>query len=178
MLIIGIDPGTATTGYGVIEIKSKQGRKKEELKFIAYGTIQTAPHQPAELRLKKIYNEVTRLIKKYKPNVLSIEKIFFFKNFKTVIPVSEVRGIILLAAAKKRITIKEFTPLQVKMGISGYGRADKRQVQRMVKKILGLKKIPKPDDAADALAIAVCATRENLKNWTVAGKMAKLPQKK
>jgi len=149
MIICGIDPGTATTGYGVIK-KSKKG-----LTFLACGCIKTFPTESPQERLKQIFNEMNGLIKKYKPDVLVVEKIFFFKNAKTLIPVSQAKGVILLAGAKKKVPIYEFTPLQVKMNIIGYGRAEKSQVQKMVKMLLKLKKIPKPDDAADALGLAI-----------------------
>jgi len=153
MIIIGIDPGTATTGYGVIKKTKKKAKK--QLKCLEYGIIETKPSATAEQRLKKIYREVSRLLRKYQPEVVVVEKIYFFKNSKTVIRVSEARGVILLSAATKKIKTEELTPLQVKMSICGYGRAEKVQIQRMIKSLLDLKEIPKPDDAADALAIAV-----------------------
>ena len=149
MIILGIDPGTATTGFGVIK------ETKEKITFIACGCIKTSPDDLPEIRLNQIFNQINKLIKEYKPNVLAIEKLFFFKNAKTLIPVSQSKGVVLLAAAKKRIPIYEFTPLQVKMNIVGYGRADKKQVQEMVKVLLKLKDIPRPDDAADALGLAI-----------------------
>jgi len=158
MIIIGIDPGTAITGYGVIKVKNKKSKAKDKLKCLEYGVIKTSSSSLIEERLKKIYFELSKLIKKYKPKTLIIERLYFFKNLKTAIPVSQAQGVILLLAAKKKIKIFYFTPLEVKMGISGYGRATKYQVQRMVKEILNLKKIPKPDDAADALALAICYT--------------------
>ena len=159
MIIIGIDPGLATTGYGVI----KKLETKNELECLDYGIIKTDPLSKIEQRLNKIYLETSSLLKKYKPEILIIEKLFFFKNLKTALPVSEAKGVILLAAAKKKIKILQLTPLQVKMSICGYGRADKTQVQRMIKEILKLKEIPKPYDAADALAIAACYTN-SMKN--------------
>ncbi|PIR90140.1 crossover junction endodeoxyribonuclease RuvC [bacterium (Candidatus Gribaldobacteria) CG07_land_8_20_14_0_80_33_18] len=158
MIIIGIDPGTAITGYGVIKVKNQKSKAKDKLKCLEYGVIKTSSSSLIEERLKKIYFELSKLIKKYKPKTLIIERLYFFKNLKTAIPVSQAQGVILLLAAKKKIKIFYFTPLEVKMGISGYGRATKYQVQRMVKEILNLKKIPKPDDAADALALAICYT--------------------
>jgi len=153
MIIAGIDPGTATTGFGVIKTE------KNKLTCLDYEIIQTSKDCEQQERLNILYNQITKLITKYKPDVIAIEKLFFFKNLKTAMPVAEARGVILLACAKKKIPIKEITPLQVKMGICGYGRADKRQVQEMVKIILNLDKIPKPDDAADALGIAICGSR-------------------
>lgn len=152
MIILGIDPGTATTGYGLINFD------KKNIEYLDCGCIITQKETPPEQRLKEIYNQLNKLIKENKPDVLSVEKLFFFKNLKTAIPVSQAKGIILLAAAKKKIPVYEFTPLQVKMNIVGYGRAQKQQVQKMIKVLLKLKEIPRPDDAADALGLAVsCA---------------------
>ena len=150
MIILGIDPGTAIMGYGLIKAK-----KGGELEYLDCGCIRTSKDLKAEDRLKQIYNELTKIIKDFKPKILVVEKLFFFKNAKTAIPVSQARGVILLAGAKKKIPIYEFTPLQVKLNIVGYGRAEKIQVQKMIKKILNLKDIPKPDDAADALGLAI-----------------------
>lgn len=155
MIIAGIDPGTATTGYGVIR------KTKNKLKCLDYGVIETSPSLPPEQRLHGLHLELSKLLQQYKPNILAVEKLFFFKNLKTALPVSEAKGVILLTAAKKKIKVAQLTPLEVKMGICGYGRADKKQVQRMLKVILKLKEIPKPDDAADALAIAVCWAVKN-----------------
>lgn len=151
MIILGIDPGTATTGYGVI----KSGRQKK-LICLDFGCIKTDPSlNPAE-RLKKINQDLNKLIKKYRPQALAIENVFFFKNLKTALPVSQAKGVILLTAAKKKIPILEFTPLQIKMGLAGYGRAEKKQIQKILKVLLNLKQLPQPDDASDALAVAVC----------------------
>lgn len=150
MIIIGIDPGTAATGYGVVK---KTGKK---LECLDYSVITTSPDKKTGQRLNRLFIEVSKLLKKYNPDILAVEKLFFFKNLKTAMPVSEAKGVILLAAAKKKIKVQELTPLEVKMGVCGYGRADKKQVQRMLKEILGLEEIPKPDDAADALGVAVC----------------------
>jgi crossover junction endodeoxyribonuclease RuvC len=152
MVILGIDPGLARVGYGAVE-KNKRG-----IKCLDYGCIKTSPDNSPQNRLNQIFNEINKLIKKYKPNILVVEKLFFFKNAKTAIPVSQAKGVILLAGAKKKIPIYEFTPLQVKMAITGYGRAQKRQVQEMVKILLNLEKIPRPDDAADALGLAISYT--------------------
>jgi crossover junction endodeoxyribonuclease RuvC len=151
MIILGIDPGTATTGYGIIKKE-----KSSSLKCLDYGIIQTkTPLTDAE-RLKQINNGITKLINKYHPSIMAIESLYFFKNLKTAMPVSQAKGVILLAAAEKKLLIKEFTPPQVKNAVVGYGKAEKKQVQKMVKIILNLEKEPKPDDAADALAIAIC----------------------
>lgn len=150
MIISGIDPGVATTGWGVIK-KSKKG-----IELIDYGVIATSPKQTAGERLFKLRKEISCLIKRIAPDILVVEKLYFFKNLKTAMPVSEARGVILLTAAEQKIKVIELTPLQIKMGICGYGRADKKQIQKMVKETLNLKEIPKPDDAADALAAAIC----------------------
>ena len=125
--------------------------------------IETSPSWSPENRLKKIHLELSRLLNQYKPEIMVVERLYFFKNLKTALPVSEAKGVILLAAAKKKIKVQQLTPLEVKMGICGYGRADKKQVARMIKEILKLKEIPKPDDAADGLAIAVCCLAKNHK---------------
>jgi len=153
MKILGIDPGTATTGWGVIE-KSKV--KSQKLKVVDYGLITTPANLSTAERLVKLNREISSLIKKYKPSIAAVEDIFFFKNLKTAIKVSQARGVILLAISKSKIPIVEYTPLQVKQAVACYGRAEKIQVQKMVKILLNLKEIPRPDDAADALAIAIC----------------------
>lgn len=150
MTILGLDPGTATTGYGVIK------KTKGSLKVIGYGCITTKKGLPTAERLKKINEDLIELIKKYRPNIVAVEDIFFFKNLKTAVKVSQARGVLLLTASQAEISIAEYTPLQIKVATTSYGRAAKSQVQRMVKLLLGLDKIPKPDDAADALAVAIC----------------------
>ncbi|MBI2042510.1 MAG: crossover junction endodeoxyribonuclease RuvC [Candidatus Nealsonbacteria bacterium] len=152
MIILGIDPGTATTGFGVISAG-------QALKCLNYGIIQTSPSLSAAVRLEKLSSELEKLIKKYRPEALAVENLYFFKNLKTAMPVSQAKGVILLAAAKRGLLIKEFSPPQVKIAVTGYGKAEKRQVQKMVQAILGLEKEPQPDDAADALAIAICYSR-------------------
>ena len=152
MIILGIDPGLATIGYGVI--KKNTGRKPA-LKYVSCGLIETSPTEVRPERLKKINNELSRLIKKHKPNVLVMENLYFFKNLKTAIPVSQAGGVILLTAAKNNLPVFSFTPLQVKMTVTGFGRAEKTEVQSKIKKLLGLKELPKADDAADALAVAL-----------------------
>lgn len=151
MIILGIDPGTAIVGYGVV--KKLKNRKFD---VISYGCILTEAGKPAGERLKKIYKEINKLITRYKPDLISVENIYFFKNLKTVMPVSQARGVILLAAAQKNIPTCDITPLQMKMAIVGYGRADKKQTQKMIEKILNLEEAVKSDDAADALGIAIC----------------------
>lgn len=151
MVILGIDPGTATVGYGLIEVN-----KTDITRVINYGVIQTSSKLEMKDRLNIIFDDMNELIENFNPDTISIEQLFFFKNAKTVISVSQARGVILLSATRKKLDIYEYTPLQVKMALTGYGRADKSEVQNSVKDILNLDKIPKPDDAADALAIAIC----------------------
>jgi crossover junction endodeoxyribonuclease RuvC len=151
MKILGIDPGTATTGFGLI-------KKERKLELIKYGCIKTSVDLSTGERLNKLHGELEKLIKTQKPDIVAVEDIFFFKNLKTAIKVSQARGVILFTAANLNIPIYEYTPLQVKQAVTTYGRAEKIQVQKMVKILLNLKEIPKPDDAADALAIAICCT--------------------
>lgn len=159
MIILGIDPGTATTGFGIIKIPTDRNAKAEVIDF---GCIITDPDKEQGERLKKINNELNKIIEKYKPNVLSVERLFFFKNLKTVMPVSQAKGVILLTAAKKKIPVYEFTPLQMKMAITGYGKAEKKQVQKMIEIHMDLsgfdlkEKDRKKDDAIDALGLALC----------------------
>lgn len=150
-IILGIDPGFADTGFGIIEENSNN------LKCLDYGSIKTSPKIDFEDRLLKIYKELNKIIKKYNPVLVSIEKIFFYKNTKTAINVAQARGVMLLTAKKHNINIIEFTPLQIKQAVSSYGGASKMQIQKMVTLLLNLKEIPQPDDAADALAVAICA---------------------
>jgi crossover junction endodeoxyribonuclease RuvC len=169
MKIIGIDPGTATTGYGVIEtpflklsstiLNQKVQRSIKSAKnfsCLGYGLIKTDPSFTTAERLLKLNTELNKLINKYRPDALAVENVYFFKNLKTAIPVSQAKGVILFTAAKKRIPAFEFTPLQVKLTVTGYGRAEKKQIQKMIKLLLRLKEVPSPDDAADALGIAIC----------------------
>lgn len=150
MTVIGIDPGYAIVGYGVVEYKSNHFR------MLDFGAITTEAHTPFNLRLLQIYNELCILLERSKPEALAIEKLFFNTNQKTAIDVAQARGVIVLAAQQKNIPIFEYTPLQVKQSVVGYGRAEKKQVQEMTRIMLNLEKIPKPDDAADALAMAIC----------------------
>lgn len=151
MRILGIDPGTSLIGYGIID---NDGRNYTSVNF---GVLRTQSNIANADRVKDVYDFFKKLIKKYEPDAMSIESVFFFKNIKTVLKVSEIRGVLLLAVADQGLEIHEFTPLQVKQAVSSYGRADKKQVQRMVELILGIKIGPKvPDDAVDALAIAIC----------------------
>ncbi len=150
MLILGIDPGTAITGYGIIDV---QGNK---LAVVDYGCIRTESNLPLFRRLQIIYKEINRLIEEFKPDHFAIEELFFNKNTRTALAVGQARGVALLSAADAGLEIAEYTPLQVKQAVVGYGRADKGQVQYMVKTILCLNEAPKPDDTADALALAIC----------------------
>ena len=150
MIIMGIDPGIAITGYGIIESNGSQ------LKAIDYGYIQTLSYEASTSRLKAIYEGVCGLIKTFNPDILSIEELFFNENARTAIAVGQARGVAVLAAAMNNVTVNEYTPLQVKQSVVGYGRAKKEQIQFMVKEMLNLKEIPKPDDVADALAVAIC----------------------
>ena len=150
MIILGIDPGLAIVGWGVIEYQNARFRT------LAYGSLQTPAGMRTEERLKEIYRGIGELISKYHPDAMAVEELFFNTNITTGIRVAEARGVILLAAEQAGIEIFEYTPLQVKQAVVGYGRAEKRQVITMVTMLLGLEKPPKPDDTADALAIAIC----------------------
>lgn len=159
MIILGIDPGLATVGYGVIEYDFRT------MKLIDYGTLITAAGLKLPERLDMLYEGMGELIDKFKPDSIAFEELFFNNNTKTAIAVAEARGVLVLAAYKKNQALYEYTPLQVKQGVTGYGRADKNQVQQMVKTLLNLKQVPKPDDAADAVAIAIThASSINFKN--------------
>ncbi|NLK68699.1 MAG: crossover junction endodeoxyribonuclease RuvC [Clostridiaceae bacterium] len=150
MIIMGIDPGFAITGYGILNYIGNH------FEVIDYGVITTKPDIPHPDRLLILENNLVEIIDKYKPEAVSIEELFFNSNAKTAIKVGQGRGVALLCAARAAIPVYEYTPIQVKQGVTGYGRADKKQVQQMTKVLLGLSKIPKPDDAADALAVAIC----------------------
>lgn len=149
MKILGIDPGIGRTGWGVIET---QGSK---MKMVEFGCIETKPNSETPGRLFAIYEEIKDIIKEHRPEEAATEELFFNKNVKTALTVGQARGVIMLAVVKSDLPIKIYTPLQVKIALTGYGRAEKSQVGKMVQVILGLSKIPKPDDAADALAIAL-----------------------
>lgn len=151
-IILGIDPGFASIGYGAIRVTAGAPA------LLDYGCFRTGPNIAFSKRLLQIFGDMTSLIRTTAPDVIGVEKLFFEKNSKTAIEVSHARGVILLAAEQSRVPIVECAPLQVKLASTGYGRADKHQVQLMVSRILALKKIPRPDDAADALAIALCAS--------------------
>jgi crossover junction endodeoxyribonuclease RuvC len=150
MIILGIDPGTAIMGYGVLET---EGGK---LKMIETGCVFTSKDLIMPERLSILGAELTEIIHKFNPELMAIEELFFFKNKTTVISVGQARGVAVFIGKKCGLEIHEYTPLQVKQAVTGYGRADKKQVQAMVKSILHLPAVPKPDDAADALAVAIC----------------------
>ena len=147
--IIGIDPGYATIGFGILDYDGRS------FSVVNFGAITTTPNQPFPERLQTIYRDMRELLDVYKPEDLSMEKLFFNTNHTTAIDVAQARGVIMLSAADALVNIYEYTPLQVKNSVVGYGRAEKRQVQEMVRSILNLKEVPKPDDTADALALAV-----------------------
>lgn len=150
MIIFGIDPGFAITGYGIVKY---EGNK---FSVVDYGAITTASTMELPKRLLHLHDSLEKLIGQYKPDAIAIEELFFNKNIKTALTVGHGRGVAVLAAAESGVEVFEYTPLQVKQSVVGYGRAEKGQVQQMVKIILNLPKIPKPDDVADALAIAIC----------------------
>lgn len=150
MTIVGIDPGLATVGFGVIRYF------KGKFTTLDYGTLTTKPNQPVSVRLEQVYSQANELLSKYRPDAVAIEELFFNTNVTTGIAVAQARGVLLLAAVKLGIEIYEYTPLQVKQAVVGYGRAEKKQVMELTRMLLRLDKIPRPDDAADALAIAVC----------------------
>lgn len=157
MRILGIDPGLATVGYGVVE---KNG---DVLKGIDYGYISTPADCQISSRLFSIFTNIKLLISRFSPHEMAVEKLFFCKNIRTAMQVGEARGAILTAAAKNSLPVFEYTPLQVKQAVAGYGRADKKQVQEMVCLLLKLPEVPRPDDTADALAIALCHLQ--FSNW-------------
>ena len=156
MIIVGFDPGLATLGYGVIKTDAKN---KPEM--LDYGIISTPKEESLPVRLCMLEKGIKQIIDKFKPDEIAIEELFFAKNVKTAISVAHARGVILLTANKECGKLYEYTPLQIKQALPGYGRADKNQIQQMVKTFLGLKAVPKPDDAADALAVALCHSRTN-----------------
>ncbi|NMB21510.1 MAG: crossover junction endodeoxyribonuclease RuvC [Firmicutes bacterium] len=158
MIVMGIDPGTAITGYGVVEVKSNRHI------VLGYGAIRTTTKQSTAARLETIYSELRARIAEFRPDCLAVEELFFNKNVSTALAVGQARGVALLAGAHAGLPVAEYTPLQVKMAVTGYGRADKEQVAYMIKMLLGLADVPKPDDVTDALAICVCHGH-NANNW-------------
>lgn len=150
MRILGIDPGTGILGFGVIDV---DGRGKAQL--VDAGVIRTPVHEDDAVRLQTIFDELTDIITETKPAAMSVEKLFFARNVTTAMTVAQARGVVLLCGMQAGLSIHEYTPLQIKMAITSYGKADKKQVQEMVRVLLGLKEVPKPDDCADALAAAL-----------------------
>lgn len=158
-VVVGIDPGTAKTGYGIV-----REQENGELEWIAHGVVTTPSDWDEPKRLLELYQKLCEILSTYKPDCCAVEKLFFQKNVKTAISVGQGRGAALIAAAASDLPVGEYTPLEVKLAVVGYGSADKGQVQQMVKVLLGLSDIPQPDDAADALAVAIChlhSTRRN-----------------
>ena len=150
MIVLGIDPGYAITGYGLVNYQSNS------FKCLAYGTVSTRPDMAFEKRLLCIAEELDQLITIWKPDVMAVEELFFSRNTTTAIGAAQGRGVAILSGARVGLPIYEYTPMQVKLAVVGYGKAEKQQVQQMVRILLGLQKLPKPDDAADALAVAIC----------------------
>ncbi|MBR1810492.1 MAG: crossover junction endodeoxyribonuclease RuvC [Clostridia bacterium] len=150
MRILGIDPGYAIVGWGVLDYNNNKFAP------VDFGAVFTDAGTPFELRLARIFDDVNAIIERYRPQAMAIEKLFFNNNAKTAIDVAQARGVVLLAAVKQHVEIFEYTPLQVKQSVVGYGRAEKKQVQEMTRIILNLPKVPKPDDTADSLALAIC----------------------
>lgn len=155
-LALGLDPGTATTGYGLVRL-----HRDGSLEAVDFGVITTPKDMPASERLDLLYRELNAILDKFHPETAAVEKLFFQKNISTAIGVGQARGVLLLALAQKGLDVAEYTPNEVKQAVAGYGSADKRQVQEMVRVLLSLPEIPKPDDAADALAIAICHLNTN-----------------
>jgi crossover junction endodeoxyribonuclease RuvC len=151
MRVLGIDPGTALMGYGVVELAGSRERA------LAYGALTTPSDMLPEKRLQALYRGVVELLLAHKPDAVAVEELFFGRNVTTAIHVGQARGVVLLAAADNGVPVREFTPMQVKMAVTGYGRAEKAQVQAMVRTLLGLKETPRPDDVADALAVGIAA---------------------
>ncbi len=151
MRILGIDPGTGILGFGVIDATASN-----KVSLVDAGVIRTPVKQADSIRLKTIYDELRDIIAVNKPDVMSVEKLFFAQNVTTAMTVSQARGVVLLCGEQSGLNLFEYTPLQIKQAVTGYGRADKKQMQEMVKVILGLSEVPKPDDCADALATAIC----------------------
>lgn len=150
MRIIGIDPGTGILGFGVIDVT-----KDNKVRMVTGGVITTPPHTPLDERLEEIFDGLTEIIAETKPEIMSIEKLFFSQNVTTAISVAQARGVAMLTGRRAKLPIAEYTPQQIKQTLTGYGKADKKQMQEMVRIHLGLTEVPKPDDAADALAAAI-----------------------
>ncbi|MBU1037120.1 crossover junction endodeoxyribonuclease RuvC [Patescibacteria group bacterium] len=153
MIILGLDPGLADTGYGIIK------KRGHQLKMVSYGSIKTKAGENFIKRLEKIYQALTKIIKKYQPDLVAVEQLFFCKNVKTALLVGQARGVCLLTISQHQLPCYEYTPLQIKQTLTGYGRAEKKQLGQMLKILLNLKTIPESDDAVDALAIAITCNR-------------------
>ena len=167
MIVLGIDPGTAALGYGIVD------RNGGGLRAIDFGCLTTSADLPLPERLLRIHDLVAELIETHHPALVAVERLFFSKNVQTAFAVGQARGVVLLAAAQAGVTVREATPNEVKMGVTGYGRAEKGQVARMVSVILGLPEIPTPDDTADALAIAICCANAERTGDRLNGRGAK-----
>jgi len=150
MLVLGIDPGTAITGWGLVS------REGGELALVDYGTVRTSRDASLPQRLQVLYRELGQVISSHQPSAVAVEKLFFNKNVRTAMTVGQARGVVLLAVAEAGLPVHEYTPLEVKQSVCGYGRASKEQIQKLVQMLLGLDSIPQPDDASDAIAIAIC----------------------
>lgn len=160
-IVLGVDPGTATTGYGVVA-----ARADGEFVLLACGVVRTAAGVAMHLRLQELFHDLRNIIREFRPDEMAVEKLFFGRNVTTAISVGQARGAILLAAAEEALPVVEYTPAEVKQAISGYGNAEKRQVQEMVRQVLHLPAAPQPDDAADGVAIAVCHLQAaRYRNW-------------
>jgi len=155
MIILGVDPGYGRCGYGVIEIV------KRKVSVLDFGCIEPETKIETQFKLEKVYDGLTKIAEQFKPDILAVEKIFFFKNAKTVVSVGAAIGVVKLMGVKNNLVIEEYTPLQIKVALTGYGKADKKQVQQMVKLVCKLDQIPQPDDAADGLAVAYTAGVHN-----------------
>lgn len=153
MRVLGVDPGIATTGFGVVDDRAGV------VTAVEYGCIRTPSTQPLPERLVTLYNSLAAIVERARPDVVAVEEVFFSKNVETALSVGQARGVVLLAASQRRIPVAEYTPPQVKLAIAGYGGASKQQMQAMVQRLLALVETPRPDDAADALAVAMCHAR-------------------
>jgi crossover junction endodeoxyribonuclease RuvC len=165
MLVLGVDPGTAITGYGLV----RHAPDGDQLEAVAYGAINTPSDWAMPERLQKIYRDLSALIHEHHPTEAAVEQLFFSRNVKTALAVGQARGVVLLALAEGGLPVHEYTPLEVKQSVVGYGRAEKAQVQELVKLLLRLDAVPQPDDAADALAVAICHVHSARMNSLLAG---------
>ena len=155
-IILGIDPGLAITGFGILESSGRDSQK-----VLGYGVIRTEAHTPLSDRIVQIRDELRSILHEFKPDIVAVEKLYFGKNAKTAMIVGQARGVVLLTIADEKLPLCEYTPMQIKLALTGYGKADKRQMQHLVQQLLNLKEMPKPDDAADALAVALTAIATN-----------------